>query len=272
MSRWNGVSITAHCTAQIWIRNQLPGAAAFDTLRGRVLYSLAHPFFLAASALGVTAPHEFCLQRHRLIDALIDRDRGRAQVIELACGLSPRCLARARSTGLRCLDVDLPEVLSLKARLAGADRPAGYLQAELDLMASGDYAAALGPALERELQPVVIAEGLLSYFDLESQQRLFDRVAALLRACGGGTFLADVHHQEDADRLGIWVTLFRGALGVLTRTTPQPMIRNYQAGREMLRRAGFSEVIAHRPADFADALALPVRARDSGLRVYQATL
>ena len=270
MSRWDTISITAHCTAHIWARNGLPGAEAFDTLRGRVLYSMAHPFFVMASALGVTAPHEFCLQRHRLIDALIDRS-GAEQVIELACGLSPRCLALARATRIRCVDVDLPEMLRLEARLAGADLPPGYVQAELDLMEGADYAEALGPALRWDPRTVVIAEGLLSYFDLRAQQLIFDRVAALLAACGGGRFLADVHHQEDVDRLGVMVTLFRGALGVLTRTTPQPMIRDEAEGDEMLRRAGFVEVIAHRPSDWAAALDLPVRARDSGLRVYEAT-
>jgi O-methyltransferase involved in polyketide biosynthesis len=269
MSRWDRISITAHATAHIWARYGLPGAAAFDTWRGRLLYSLAHPFFVTASALGVNAPHEFCLQRHRLIDALLDRI-GPQQVIELACGLSPRCLARARATGVRCIDVDLPDLLRLKASLAGPGRPPSYLQAELDLMAAPDYASALGPALRREPRTVVIAEGLLSYLDLDRQQLLFGRVAALLAACGGGCFLTDVHHQEDVDRLGLMVGLFRGALGVLTRSTPHPMIRDLEQGRAMLELAGFGEVTAHRPADWAGELDLPVRRRDSGLRVYQA--
>jgi O-methyltransferase involved in polyketide biosynthesis len=269
MSRWDRISITAHATAHIWARYGFPEAAAFDTWQGRLLYSLAHPFFVTASALGVNAPHEFCLQRHRLIDALLDR-RAPAQVIELACGLSPRCLARARATGQPCLDVDLPDLLRLKARLVGAGPPLSYGQAELDLMATPDYAAALGPALRREPRTAVIAEGLLSYLDRASQQLLFERVAALLSACGGGWFLTDVHHQEDVDRLGWMVRFFRGALGVLTRSAPPRMIQDAGEGSAMLECAGFGEVTVHRPADWADELGFRVRPRDSGLRVYEA--
>jgi O-methyltransferase involved in polyketide biosynthesis len=275
MSRWDTISITAHYTAQVWVRHGIAGAEAFDTLRGRVLYALAHPLFRAASALGVTAPHEFCLQRHRLIDALVDR-LAPGQIIELACGLSPRCLARARATGARCVDVDLADMLELKRRLAGPGWPPGYAQAALDLMAGTDYAVALGPTLRRGLPTVVVAEGLLSYFDLDGQQTIFDRVATLLAACGGGSFLADIHHQEDLDRLGLVVPVFRRALGILTRTTPRPMVKSFEQGRAMLRRAGFTDVIAHRPADWAAPPArlgparLPGHALTSGVPVERA--
>ena len=270
MARWDSVSITAHCTAQIWIRNKLPGASAFDTLRGRAIYSLAHPLFAAASALGITAPHDFCVQRHRLIDALIER-LGPAQLVELGCGLSPRCLAYARASGVPCVDVDLPGMLRAKSRLAGHDLPSTYRQAALDLVASDDYGADLAAVLRRGAHTVVVAEGLLSYFALPTQQKVFDRVAALLAACGGGTFLTDVHHPEEVDRLGAIGTLFRGGLGVLTRTRPGPMIASFEEGQRMLRRAGFSRVVQHHPEDWRHLVDLPVRARGSGLRVYEAT-
>jgi O-methyltransferase involved in polyketide biosynthesis len=271
MSRWNSISITAHYTAQVWARNHLSEACLFDTRRGRILYALVHPLFAASSRLGVTAPHEFCLQRHHLIDALLQQSPP-DQLVELACGLSPRCLAFSRTTGLPCIDVDLPDLLRLKADLVGCASPPSYHQVALDLIATEDYAAILAPLLRTGTRTVVIAEGFLAYFPLSTQQRFFDRVAALLAACGGGVFLTDVHHQEDVDRLGALGTIFRTGLGLLSRTVQHPGIPNFEEGCRMLRRSGFSAVSVHRPADWSGVLDAPAGGRDSGLRVYEARL
>lgn len=271
MPHWESISLIAHYTAQIWAREHLPWAHRFDTRRGRLLYSATEPLFTLASRAGLTTPVQFCVQRHRIIDALIARIAP-AQVVELAGGLSPRGLALAQKRGIPCIDVDLPAVVAEKARLAGDDLPPSYQQIPMDIAGSADYAADLSPALQKLAPTVVISEGILAYFPLELQQQVFARVAALLRACGGGTYLCDVHHEEAVQRLGPAASLFRQTLHLVSRTQQEAFIHDEAAGRRMMEQAGFDRVTAHLPAQWQKPLGLPSRSIDSGLSIYEATV
>ena len=269
-SEWDSISITAHYTAQVWARLHLPWAWRFDTRTGRIFYAAAAPLMGLAARAGLTTPHEFLVQRHRIIDALMER-RAPAQLLDLAGGLSPRCLAFAHKHGRPGIDVDLERMIQLKAALAGpAGLPSTYRQAPLDLIASQDYAADLGAALARVNPTVVITEGILPYFSIEQQQHVFARIAALLRCCGGGTYLTDVHHQRETDRLGRFATVFRWGLHLIARSPLHPMIPDEATGRLLLAQAGFDAVTVHDPRQWQQELDLPLRPLGAGLAIYEA--
>jgi O-methyltransferase involved in polyketide biosynthesis len=269
---WDTIGITAHYTAQVWVREGLPWAWRFDTAKGRLLYDALEPLCKAARRFGLTTPPDFLVQRHRMLDALVQR-RAPAQLVELACGLSPRGLALSHKQGIRCVDVDLPPMVQHKTRLAGAGLPAGYHLAALDLIASRDYVRDLGPALEPVSPTVVITEGILPYFPLVLQRHVFGCIAALLRACGGGTYLTDVHHQQEVDRLPLDLgARFRWLQHLLARSPRYPMIADDAQGRAMLLDAGFQQVVVHHPGEWQEELDLPVRRIHSGLRVYEASV
>lgn len=271
MSRWDGISITAHYTAQIWVKNGLAYAWPFDTARGRLMYNASLPLFQLATSLGLNTPLQFCIQRHRIIDHLIEGLRPR-QVVELGGGLSPRCLALCQKEGIRAIDVDLPAMVRYKASRIGPHFPSEYHQQALDIVESRDYVADLGPVL-RPLSPtVVVTEGLLSYFSPEQRQGIFEKIAALLRHTGGGMYVTDMHHQEAVDRMGKTAFAFRTALHHLTGTVQTTLIQDFAEGEARLLRAGFSSVRCHEPADFVDELGLVVKDRSSGLSVYEAHL
>lgn len=268
MGRDHNISFIAHYTAQVWAREHLPWAWRFDTRAGRLLYDALLPLCRLARRAGYATPPDFLVQRHRIIDALLLRLRP-AQLVELAGGLSPRCLALSHRAAIPCIDADLPPMIRLKGALLGPDQPPCYRLVPLDLLASEDYVQALGPALRPVAPTVVITEGILPYFSLEQQQQVFNRVAALLRHCGGGTYLAEIHHQEELDAVS---ELFRAGLALVARSPRHPMIANLEQGSAMLARAGFGRVVAHDPADWCRPLGLPSRFRGAGLRVYEAHL
>jgi len=147
-SEWDSISITAHYTAQVWAQEHLPWAWRFDTRKGRAFYAALEPLMALAGRAGLTTPRDFLVQRHRIIDALVARKQPE-QLLDLAGGLSPRCLAHSHKYGAPCTDVDLERMIALKAKLVGRDAPASYRQAALDLVASQNYVADLGPALSR---------------------------------------------------------------------------------------------------------------------------
>lgn len=268
-SEWDTISITAHYTAQVWARLKLPWAWRFDTPEGRVFFGAVEPLMALAARFGLTTPRDFLAQRHRIIDALVARIRP-AQLLDLAGGLSPRCLAYSHKHGLPAVDVDLRAMMARKAELAGPGRlPPTYRQAALDLVASRDYVADLGPALQRVSPTLVITEGILPYFSIEQQRHVFGRVAALLRYCGGGSYLTDVHHQREADRLRGVAAVFRWGLHQIARSPRHPMIPDEPTGRELLRRAGFDEVRVHYPEQWQRELGLRLRRHDAALSIYE---
>ena len=271
MSRWDSISITAHYTGQIWVRAGMPWSWPFDTWRGRAMYNLSEPLFNMATRAGLNTPLQFCLQRHRILDHLVEQHRP-AQIVELAGGLGPRSLAFAQKLDVPCLDVDLPDMVAFKGHLLGARAPTSYRQHALDLIESDDYVADLGDALQRVSPTVVVTEGLLPYFDAPRRQHIFEQIAALLRWTGGGAYLTDMHHQEAVDRMGPVGFAFRTALHHMTDTVQATLIQDMDQGRAVMQAAGFSEVRGHDPATFADSLGVIVKDRSSGLTIYEATL
>jgi hypothetical protein len=178
------VGPTAHYTSYVWVRNGLshPGLA---TTEGRVMFESLQPAMLASRAVGGPTLEAYLLARHEAIDALLERaieDAGVSQVIEVACGLSPRGwrfadrygerlryveaiwrrFARALEafpTGRYISDLHLGSVATLHVRafrlvLGAFVRGRVYLhfsearEAEAALVAAGFGAAHVGPAVE----------------------------------------------------------------------------------------------------------------------------
>ena len=85
------VSPTAHYTGETWVRNGL-SHPQLATWQGRLLHrTLALP--LAASrTFGGPTLDGLLLARHRIIDSILEDqiDGGVTQVVEVACGMSPR--------------------------------------------------------------------------------------------------------------------------------------------------------------------------------------
>ncbi len=265
------ISMTAHYTAQAWVCQGLPWARHFDTAQGRFYRRLLAPVWALGRRMGHTTPQEFLVQRHCIMDALLRRISP-IQVVELAAGLSPRCLAFAQEDGiLRCIDADLPEMVATKRSLLPARLPPGYRQAALDLLGRDDYVAQLDRVYLRDAPAVVLTEGILTYFSPEQVAQVLARVAGLLRACGGGTYLTELHHGDQVDAM-LLGRAFRFCLHRLTGVPLRPLVRNRVQAESMFRQAGFDEVKVHHPRDWAAELALPIQPIDSGLRVYEAIM
>src|SRR6187455_3287990 len=88
----DAISPTAHYTGHVWGRNGL-SHPELATVEGRVLFDALAPAMAASRALGGPTLEGLLLARHRIIDDLLSSaiEDGRVkQVIEVACGMSPR--------------------------------------------------------------------------------------------------------------------------------------------------------------------------------------
>lgn len=245
------VSPTAHYTGETWVRNDL-SHPQLATWQGRFLHgALALPN-AASRTLGGPTLEGLLLSRHRIIDSLLE-DRiadGVSQVVEIACGMSPRGWRFSERYGdrLTYVEADLPAMAGRKREALARMGSLGerHQVADLDVLRDG------GPgsleALVEELDPagglVIITEGLLSYFDDETVDALWIRLAQALARFDQGAYLSDLRFAR-RDR-GLPERTFDLILGAFVRGKVHAYRGDETTAEAELRAAGFAEARLHR--------------------------
>ena len=239
------ISPTAHYTGYVWARNGL-SHPELATGQGRALFETLRPAMAASRLLGGPTLEGYLLARHQAIDDLLAETvetHGEAQVIEVACGLSPRGWRFARRYGdrLTYVEADLPGMAEQKRRSLermGA-LSAHHRVVEMDaLSASGPGSlAAVAEDLDRERPLVIITEGLLSYLERDQVLALWRRFATMLAAFPGGRYLSDLHLSADAR--GPHVQAFRLLLSAFVRGPVRLHFADTAEAEEALAEAGF---------------------------------
>ncbi len=219
------IAPTAHYTADAWARLGLPHAEVFQTATGVMLH-----WALRASGEWVLGLDERwpSLERYLMLRHLsIERQLTRLEpdlVVELGAGLSRRGLTWAADYGVRYVEVDLPSMIALKRALLRR-RAAPELRARahgrllfepMDVLGPS-FPSCLGALLHASARPVVIAEGLLGYFELPERARVAAGVAAALRGAGGGSFLTDLRVADADLAQRAAARALRGAIRLVTR-------------------------------------------------------
>ncbi|MDQ2630416.1 MAG: class I SAM-dependent methyltransferase [Actinomycetota bacterium] len=245
------VSPTAHYTGETWVRNGL-SHPELATWQGRALRrALALPN-AASKAVGGPTLEGLLLARHRIIDSRLDEliQGGVGQVVEIACGMSPRGWRFSERYGdrLTYVEADLPAMAQRKrealARIGSlGDR---HRVAELDVLRDG------GPgsleSLVEELDPAgglaIVTEGLLTYLDDDTVDALWARLARALGRFERGVYLSDLRFAR-RDR-GVPERAFDVILGAFVRGKVHAYRGDESTAEASLRAAGFEEARLHR--------------------------
>ena len=216
------ISPTAHYTGYTWLAHGLSDPA-FATPTGQFLYRAVAPANRLMRAAGQPNLDGFLLARHHMIDSALRAAIARGQigqVIEVACGLSPRGWRFAREFGDRItyVEADLPGMAAKKRAVLAKAGVGSAHHRVVDIDATADAGpasiAALAGGLDRGRGTAIITEGLLNYFDPVAVARMWRRFAAVLAEFPHGLYLADLHLAESA---GPVERLFAGVLGVFVR-------------------------------------------------------
>ena len=132
------ISPTAHYTGYVWFANGL-SQPAFATRKGRLMYTALRAPNLIAARTNLPSLEGMLLARHRLIDLRLAQaiDAGEvSQIIEVACGLSPRGWRFRSRYGDRItyVEADLPGMLANKRRILAelGGETAHHYTAEID--------------------------------------------------------------------------------------------------------------------------------------------
>ncbi len=240
------ISPTAHYTGHVWTRNAL-SHSALGTPEGLALFAALEPAMTLNRALGGTTLESQLLARHRALDFLLERaiqDGGISQVIEVACGMSPRGWRFADRHGdrLTYVEADLPAMAARKRR--ALERIASvsdtHRVVELDALAK-EGATSLGEIaapLDRGRGLAIVTEGLLGYLPLPQVLDLWRRFADLLGEFAANRYLSDLHVA--ADSTGVRVRAFRVLLSTFVRGRVYVHFADAIDAESALLGAGFS--------------------------------
>lgn len=260
MSTSASISPTAHYTGLVWARHGL-SHPALATTTGRMLFYGFKPVIAAAQWAGVPAIDSFLLTRHRLIDLRLDQAirSGRiGQVIEIACGLSPRGWRFNQRYGqaLTYIEADLPGMAQRKrealARMGGL-KP-GHQVVDIDAMAdSGPLSLqSIAASLDRSRGLAVITEGLVNYFSERDVRSMWQRFSLVMQQFPQASYWSDIGLSGDMG--GARTAPFVGFLSAFVRGRVHLHFSTPADVEAALRECGFMAAQALDPGDFEQAL------------------
>jgi O-methyltransferase involved in polyketide biosynthesis len=248
----DAISPTAHYTGYVWSRNGL-SHPELTTREGWMLFQSLRPMMAVTGTLGGPVLEEYLLARHRRIDALLGRaiEDGRvSQVVEVACGLSPRGWRFTQRYGdrLTYVEADLPD-MAVRKRLALArmgSLSARHRVEEVDALI-GDGPASLRSlvaSLDPEAGLALVTEGLVGYFERAQVLAMWARFAGVLGDFPAGVYISDLHLAEDMG--GPHLRVFRAVLSAFVRGRVHVHFGDAAEAASALERSGFAEVLVHR--------------------------
>jgi O-methyltransferase involved in polyketide biosynthesis len=245
------ISPTAHYTGYVWARNGL-SHPELETVEGRMLFESLRPTMALAGAIGPGKLETYLLARHLAIDALLQRaieSGGITQVLEVACGLSPRGWRFSQRYGERItyIEADLPAMADRKrAALARMDSLSEHHDViDLDVLGDDGLAAATA-TLDRDRGLAVITEGLLVYLPTEAVLDLWRRLADTLSGFKAARYLSDMRLGADETAA---TRVFRAGLGAFVRGQVYQHFVDEQAVTAALLEAGFASAELHLAVD-----------------------
>lgn len=271
------ISPTAHYTGLVWARHGL-SHPALATTTGRWLFYGSKPVILAAQWAGAPAIDSFLLTRHRLIDLRLDeaiRSARISQVIEIACGLSPRGWRFNQRYGeaLSYIEADLPGMAQRKrealARMGGL--APGHRIVDIDALADDGPLSleAIAAPLDRNRGLAVITEGLVNYFSESDVRSMWRRFSSLMQQFPQASYWSDIGLSGDMG--GARVAPFVGFLSAFVRGRVHLHFRTPADAEAALRECGFAAAQALDPGDFAGALGDIPGGVSRRIRVIEAT-
>jgi O-methyltransferase involved in polyketide biosynthesis len=245
----DAVSPTAHYTGHVWVRNGL-SHPELATREGRVLFEALQPTMAVSRVLGGPTLERPLLSRHRLIDERLAHavdDGSVAQVVEVACGMSPRGWRFAERYGdrLTYVEADLPDMAERKRRALARIGSLGerHRVVEIDVLRD-DGLAEVTAGLDRDAGTAIVTEGLLTYLDTDQVRALWCRFASALAGFPAGLYLSDLRLAGES--VGALERGFSVALSAFVRGRVHAHFADEAEAEAALIDAGFAAATLHR--------------------------
>ncbi len=267
----SSISFTAHYTGYVWYLQRWSDPA-FVTRQGRLYYVLMQPLERLARGLIGQNVQTTLITRHALIDRELQRnlEHGHAQVLEIACGLSPRgWTLRQKYPHLLYIEADLPAMAAHKQALLsglGVDASQHRVVSCNILEESGPLSleSVLATHFDRTRPITVVSEGLVNYFRRATIAAVWSRLGQALQSFPEACYLTDNYIELSQQPLAAIVRQANRWLALATRSPFTLHFRNAQEAEEQFLACGFERLQYLDPQQELAASALP-RARGESL-------
>lgn len=275
----SGISFTAFYTGEVWRRHGL-SVPFLASREGRMLWLAGRPVEWAGKALLGGNNETLLLQRHLIIDRLLEKavlEEDVTQIVEIACGLSPRGTLMSRRFarhGIHYIEADLPEMAARKRRLLQKAGELNALHRVIDInILERNTPEALENFFARELdssrKTLVITEGLINYFDYPTIHGFWTRLATCLQAFPAGIYVSDLYPDFRWHRSVRVANAFKSLLALATRSSVTLHFATEADIGEGFREAGFASTRVHLPESYYGVLDIPVMRTPSLVRVIE---
>lgn len=196
----SSISFTAHYTGYVWYHVGWSDAQ-FVTPQGKTYFSLMQPLEFVARHIVGSDVCTTLVTRHALIDRELETliNAGATQVLEIACGLSPRgWRMRQKHPGIKYVEADLPGMVQRKRALLSKLGTLGdqHKVVNINILAnsgSDSLESVLAAEFDTSQPVIVITEGLVNYFDLPAITGFWKRLHKAMTPFANGHYLTDVY-------------------------------------------------------------------------------
>ncbi|OUS30240.1 hypothetical protein A9Q99_07145 [Gammaproteobacteria bacterium 45_16_T64] len=274
----SNISFTALYTGHVWFEHGM-SARFFTSPRSSIMYNAMKPFeYFSKKVVGVNL-RDLLLQRHLIMDHRIRQlieNEGVTQIIEIACGLSPRGYTFSKEyPNLRYVEADLPGMASRKKSLLEEE---GGLADNHEVVTCNFFESGAPSGLDYVLQEVldtsrptiIITEGLINYFDLDTISGVWSQMQSLSSVFPNAWYLTDLMPRLKHSAAYKYVRIGEKLIGKIARADVNLHYSGNQEIFDGFQACGFSETTVHQPEDYYDTLPIPQSRSESVVRVVEA--
>ncbi|WP_038346015.1 class I SAM-dependent methyltransferase [Acinetobacter sp. A47] len=251
LSKHRHISFTAHYTGYIWYQMGI-SHPALATTKGKTLATLVHPIESWAEKYVGGSMRSTLKQRHTMLDHSLEqliRQHPDLQVLEIACGLSPRgWWFRQHYPEITYRELDLPDMAATKqAALQQIEQNAeDVLSVDLFTDAFADAFEVFDP--QRPL--VVISEGLINYFEKPLLQQLIRAIAHYGQDFKALHYLTDIYPEPTQNKLASIIWNSSRLLKWMSRSAFSFHFKTPAEIEQFFHAADFHQVTVQQPKQF----------------------
>ena len=251
LSKHRHISFTAHYTGYIWYQMGI-SHPALATSKGKTLAALVHPIESWAEKYVGGSMRTTLKQRHTMLDTHLEQliqQYPNLQVLEIACGLSPRgWWFRQHHPDICYRELDLPDMAATKQAALQQIEP--HVDDVLSVDLFTEAFANVFKVFDPKRPLVIISEGLINYFEKPLLQQLIQAIAIYGRDFKELHYLTDLYPEPTQNKLATIIWNSSRLLKLMSRSAFSFHFKTPAEVENFFHEAGFKEVEVLQPKEF----------------------
>jgi O-methyltransferase involved in polyketide biosynthesis len=269
LSKHRHISFTAHYTGYIWYQMGI-SHPALATTKGKTLAALVHPIESWAEKYVGGSMRTTLKQRHTMLDTHLEQliqQYPNLQVLEIACGLSPRgWWFRQHHPDICYRELDLPDMAATKQAALQQIEP--HVDDVLSVDLFTEAFANVFKVFDPKRPLVIISEGLINYFEKPLLQQLIQTIAIYGRDFKELHYLTDLYPEPTQNKLATIIWNSSRLLKLMSRSAFSFHFKTPVEVENFFHEAGFKQVEVLQPKEFFEQTRLENKEQHLGDLVW----